>query len=138
MFGGEKCCGNDESEDIPSAVLPDRSALVRSDDRMEPVCGQSTVNEPPPPLGVIAFEGLVVETQTTAFEGGMTQAELSFVKGELVFVSLKCFSFRTFSFDIFLGSPSVFCLSVPHELFLSPTSRAKKKTRLSPSFTKNY
>ena len=101
MFGGEKCCGNDESEDIPSAVLPDRSALVRSDDRMEPVCGQSTVNEPPPPLGVIAFEGLVVETQTMAFEGGMTQAELSFVKEELVFVCLK-FLFEHFHSTFFL------------------------------------
>jgi hypothetical protein len=45
-------------------VFPDKSALVRSEDRMEPVFGSNSVTQPPPPLGVRADDGLVVVTLT--------------------------------------------------------------------------
>ena len=61
-------------EDMPIAVLPDKSALVRIDDSIAPVCGQRIVKDPPPPLGVTVAEGFVVETQTIFLVGGIIQS----------------------------------------------------------------
>ena len=65
---GLKVSGKGESDDMPRAVFPDRSALVRNDERMEPVCGHNTLKDPPPPFGVTTDAGLVVVTQTIDFD----------------------------------------------------------------------
>ena len=65
---GLNASGNGDSDDIPRADFPERSALARKDDRMEPVWGHSTVSDPPPPFGVTTVDGLVVVIQTTDFD----------------------------------------------------------------------
>jgi hypothetical protein len=66
LLSMEKDDGKVESDEIPMPVLPDKSALVLSDDKMAPVCGSNIVKHPPPP-GVSTGDGLVVVTPTMYF-----------------------------------------------------------------------
>ena len=84
-------------EDMPIAVLPDKSALVRIDESIAPVCGQRIVKDPPPPLGVTVAEGFVVETQTIFLVGGIIQSnglstDKQTNKQSVMFVFLSKFS----------------------------------------------
>jgi hypothetical protein len=62
---------NDEGKidrvETPILALPDKSAVDRKDDRIEPVLGSNKVTHPPPPPGVNAEHGFVVVIPTIYF-----------------------------------------------------------------------
>jgi hypothetical protein len=63
--------GNVDKEEMPMAVLPDKSALDRSDDNREPVLGSISVKQPPPPPGVSVDDGFIVVTLRMYFGGAI-------------------------------------------------------------------
>jgi hypothetical protein len=65
VVGLEYLDGKREKVEIPKAALPDKSPATRRDDRRDPVCGHTIVKEPPPPPGVSAVDGLLVDTHKT-------------------------------------------------------------------------
>jgi hypothetical protein len=64
MNSGPNSLGKDDMDENPIRDLLELSPEARKEERMDPVCGQTKVTEPPPPPGVRVTDGLDVETQT--------------------------------------------------------------------------
>lgn len=54
--------GNADTVGIPNRALLELSAVERNDDRIDPVYGQTTISDPPPPPGVKEADGFDVAT----------------------------------------------------------------------------
>lgn len=75
MSGGPSvvyCSGKGESEDIPNRDLLELSPDALSEERTDPVCGQSVTIDPPPPPASDE-EGFDVDTQTASLRRDIIQ-----------------------------------------------------------------
>lgn len=76
-------------DEIPMRELLELSPEARKEERMDPVCGQTKVTEPPPPPGVKVTDGLDVETHTANLRFDMI---LHFLLPRLVSRLERCMS----------------------------------------------
>ena len=74
-------------DEIPMRDLLELSPEARKEERMDPVCGQTKVTEPPPPPGVKVTDGLDVETHTANLRFDMI---LHFLLPRLVSTLERC------------------------------------------------
>jgi hypothetical protein len=86
---GPNSLGKADMDEIPMRELLELSPEARKEERMDPVCGQTKVTEPPPPPGVKVTDGLDVETHTANLRFDMI---LHFLLPRLVSRLERCMS----------------------------------------------